>query len=156
MNVSSEPVSNLVVCGHGADRLVIEVIRRTHIDATDIWDGNWLASNIEVKAGVFTCALLCDLRADAFEKFRDELDVLVKNTAIIGGCAGFHTLEPWIDIQITSDGAGRSEMYTEIKSALRSGHQLNVVFQLDRNHLEGMLAQVQTICRKFPAFKNSK
>ena len=61
------------VGGHERERILLNVLGRSHPDATDYWDGNWLRTSIEARVGGFTAAFGADLRTDEFERFRSAL-----------------------------------------------------------------------------------
>lgn len=52
-DMSSEDFT-IVLGSPESDHLRLRVLRRTHADCADYWDGNWLSCLIEVRAGSFS------------------------------------------------------------------------------------------------------
>jgi hypothetical protein len=145
-------VTNLVISGDTGTYFNLTVHRRTYSDAMDIWDGNWLGCTVVGKAGPFGYSIGCDLRAEAFEQFRDQLERIVKASGVEIYYATFSSMEPWVDIRVTSTGSGRYDVGLELRSPLRSPHELRTGFVLTRDGVTGMYEQVRILCQRYPAF----
>jgi hypothetical protein len=62
-----------IIFGGAQNGITMSVMRRTHTGCTDYWDGNWLTTDVRVAIGGFRGRVDCDLRAEEFLKFRDDL-----------------------------------------------------------------------------------
>ena len=63
-----------MILGESAgDHVGIRVKRRTHPQAADYWDGNWVDAGISVVLRPWRGSYEASLRTDEFARFREEL-----------------------------------------------------------------------------------
>jgi hypothetical protein len=89
------------------DHLSIRVLGRVHPGADDFWDGNWLATPIEVTVGGFQGTVGASLRAEELQAFRDALKGLHSE---LKGEAVLESMEKWLTLRIAATSRGRLEV----------------------------------------------
>jgi hypothetical protein len=139
---------HLRIDGDGGQYLIIEVHYRSYPLAEDRWDGNWLNSAVEVRAGEFTGRVSCYLRADEFVRFRDELRKLYE---ALEGRAVFTTLENQLKLTLVGDGSGRIDLEGLLRDQAGLGNTLDFHFSLDQTYLPAVLARLDALLLSFPA-----
>jgi hypothetical protein len=72
-----------------------------HPDHRDYWDGNWLVSPIEVRAGGFTASVSAGLRVDELRDFREQAERLLSGEA---DTACLSSIEEWLTVTIERRG----------------------------------------------------
>jgi hypothetical protein len=72
-----------------------------HPDDRDYWDGNWLVSPIEVRAGAFTASVLAGLRVEELQSFRQEVELLLRGHA---DTARLASMEEWLSLSLHRRG----------------------------------------------------
>jgi hypothetical protein len=122
-------------------------VGRSHPAASDYWDGNWVRAVVEVAAGGFRGKVEGDLRADEFDAFRRELDLLGESLA---GIARFATMEGWLSISATGDGHGHIELSCEVCDQPGIGNTLAFRLALDQTYLRPLVAQLRQAMAKLP------
>jgi hypothetical protein len=133
----------------GAHRefLAITLLGRTHPEAHDYWDGNWVRATVEVVAGSFQGQVDGDLRADELATFHHEIAQLAESLA---GEARFTTMEDWLSINAAGDGRGHIELSCEIRDQPGIGNLLAFRLSLDQTDLRPMVAQLGRALSEFP------
>ena len=94
--------SALVISDAG-DAIVLRPLGRTHPGCIDYWDGNWLRTQIELRAGGIQGKIATDRRTDELAAFRDQLHAVY---ADLSGEARLVSLEDGIDLRAVGDGRG--------------------------------------------------
>lgn len=145
IHAASEDLSVVLGSPEG-DHLRLRVLRRTHADCSDYWDGNWLCCTIEVRAGSFSGEVGADLRADEFETFRDALRVLHQQLA---GEATFSTMEHWLTVKVVGDGRGHFKADCELREPWE-GTRLTFSLDFDQTELPNVVRDMNTVLRTFP------
>jgi hypothetical protein len=87
--------------GHPPNGVLIRVVERMHPDARDYWDGNWLVSPIEVRAGGFTASVLAGLRVEELMSFREQVQRLLLGDA---DTARLASMEEWLSLTVRRRG----------------------------------------------------
>jgi hypothetical protein len=72
-----------------------------HPDDRDYWDGNWLVSPIEVRAGGFVASVSAGLRVDELQEFRAQAERLLSGEA---ETACLSSIEEWLTVTIERRG----------------------------------------------------
>jgi len=139
-------------CGENAEFLCIRVQGRSHLGFTaDFWDGNWLRSEIEVRAGGFRCQTVADLRAEEFAPFHKQLLKLQKT---LGGEATFETLERQLTIHVHGDGRGHMKFKCVLLDQAGIGNKLDFVLESDQTFLAPAISDLGVIVESFPVVGN--
>lgn len=112
----------LVLGSTEADHLSIVVLGRAHPGATDYWDGNWIRSTLEVRAGGFTAHVTADLRAEELHRFAEGLHSINDNLI---GSAVLQSMEEWITLSIKCDPNGALEVSGEVTDEPGVGNRLS-------------------------------
>jgi len=129
----------------------IEVLRRERPEATDYWDGNWLASAIELAAGPWKGEFQASLRSDEFADFRGELQRLFDGEQ--GSTAEFKSMEPWLRLKVErSDDLGHITVSgaAQTQPFFNGQNVLQFVLELDQSYLPASLAGLADIVKQFP------
>src|SRR5690349_4321895 len=112
----------VVIRCSGGDFLTIKLFGRSHPEATDYWDGNWVRAAVEVAAGGFRGSVGGDVRAEELASFHDQFIQLQKS---LRGTAEFKTMEEWLSIRVPGDGKGHMELRCNIRDQSNSGNKLD-------------------------------
>lgn len=147
-----EPPPNslqLTVGPPGGDHLIVRPLRRSYPDCRDRWDGNWITSAIELRAGGFRGNVEASLRAEDFGAFREQLGRLHET---LEGEAAFDTMEEWLAIQIVGDGRGHLDVTCRVTDAPGTGNHLSFTLAFDQTWLPAMLRDLDAITDAFPTY----
>jgi hypothetical protein len=123
------------------------VIDRSHANAKDFWDGNWLNVRVLLAAGRFSGKLNGQLRADELASFYNELTNLYLT---LSGQARFSTVEGWLSFEITGDGKGHLTFKGEIMDEPGIGNDLKFKFELNQSFIPEVLSSIEKVIKAFP------
>src|SRR5262245_41114054 len=93
----------VAIRGEGGEFLTISLSSRSHPEATDYWDGNWIIASVEVQAGGFRGSVGGHLRTEELATFYGHLARVQES---LRGAAEFTTIEGWLSIRVDGDGRG--------------------------------------------------
>ena len=127
--------------------ILIDVTSRSHPDADDFDDGNWLNAKVLVKAGGFSGAINGQLRAEELTFFRDGLNKLYRS---LSGSAKFSTMEEWLSLEIDGDGKGHFALTGEIMDEVGLGNVLKFKFDFDQTFIPKVLNDLEKVIKTFP------
>ncbi len=130
-----------------SEHLRIEVLRRTHPNATDYWDGNWVSVHVGVRVGGFDGRADGDLRAEELHSFREQLARL---HATLKGEAVFRTREEWLSVRLVGDGRGHLDARGVLRDVPGTGNRLEFGFKLDQTDLPTTLNALEGVCAVYP------
>lgn len=130
-------------------KVEIEVLGRTHPDALDYWDGNWVPSFLHVEIPGFQADFMADLRTDEFQQFRDELKNM-RDT--LKGTAKLIHMEEVIQIEGVIDPLGMVWWKCRVCHPVGEGAVLTFDFHFDQTYLHGMIKDLNDILYEFPVF----
>jgi hypothetical protein len=133
--------------GEEAEFLRLTLHGRSHPDATDFWDGNWLDCTAEVAAGAFRGDLRRALRADELEAFRQQSAVLHDR---LTGEAVLDTMEEWLRVRVVGDGRGHLEASCRLCDDPAFGNTLDCRLHLDQTFLPAVLRQLDRALQTYP------
>lgn len=136
-----------LIISDSSDSIVIRPLDRTHPECVDYWDGNWLRTSIEIRAGAFQGAVIADLRTVEFASFRRQLDQVWRE---LNGEALFESLEHWIELRIVGDGRGHFELRGILHDGPGGGTTLHFFMHFDQTSIPGMVAALDRIAARFP------
>jgi hypothetical protein len=126
---------------------VLTVHGRSHPDATDFWDGNWLDCTAEVTAGAFHGRLDRSLRAGELDRFRGQLARLHET---LTGEAVLETMEHWLMIRVAGDGRGHLEASCRLCDGPALGNVLECRLSFDQTFLPTVVRQLETAMQTHP------
>jgi hypothetical protein len=135
------------VGGERREFLAITLLGRSHPDARDCWDGNWVRAAVEVAAGGFRGQVVGDLRVDELVALHRDLVQLVESLV---GEARFTTMEDWLTIDATGDGRGHIALSCEVRDRPGIGNLLTFRLTLDQTDLQPMVTQLGRALSEFP------
>lgn len=129
------------------DHLRISALRRCHPDQHDYWDGNWVESEIQVRASGFEGAFRANLRSEDFENFNRELTTLSKT---LSGKATFSTMEDQLTFTMEGDGRGHIQVSGQATDVVGVGNRLEFSLRMDQTYLPPILKALSVVLKKFP------
>lgn len=133
---------------HG-DHILIEIGGREHPSATDFDDGNWLVSQVSVRAGAFAGRFGCSLRSEESAAFLGELRQL-NNT--LTGEAVFQTLEEQLRVRVSTVGSlGGIIVTASARDQAGVGNLLEFHLEdYDQTDLGSLIADVEEVAAMYP------
>jgi hypothetical protein len=140
-------MSTIHLGGEQAEFLTLTIHGRSLPDATDYWDGNWLACTAEVSAGAFRGTLNGLLRNEDLSKFLHRLEALYER---LTGEALFDTLDGWLVLRLIGDGRGHVEVRGQLVDDPVGGNSLEFRLPLDQTDLSPLMAQIRAVLEQFP------
>lgn len=129
------------------DFLAIVVTGREHPDALDYWDGNWLISQVHVKAGSFRGDFFASLRAEDIVRLRDEAARCALDAR---GTFAFETMEEQLSVSAESDTLGHFAAIGIAKDAAGWGNELRFRLELDQTYLPSFVAELTAMVDAYP------
>ena len=132
--------------GHETGSLSVTVLMRSH-NADDYWDGNWVDSIVDVKAGGFTGRFGACLRAEEFQSFRDGL---AKIDSFESSAARFETMEGQLSIEIFGDKLGHLSAKCTALDQAGIGNRLSFELKFDQTDLTAIIRGLNLIISNFP------
>lgn len=144
---ASEHQPSVRIGSADGEHLTISVEGRMHPSTTDFWDGNWLISPVTISVGGFTGRISAGLRAEELLRFRKGLEGLYDS---LTGEATLDSLEEWVSLRITGDGAGHITADGTVADRPGMGNELHFRFELDQTYLPGVIAGLRQIESAFP------
>ncbi|WP_146185112.1 WapI family immunity protein [Flavobacterium pallidum] len=131
----------------------IEIIEYSYQSSETYWDGNWVNSNVSVKAGAFSGSFNACLMTIDFENFKNEL---VKLYEKLNGIAVFQTIESQVGIKIIGDGIGNLNAECIVLDNAGYGNILEFEINFDQSHIPKILNQLDKITVEFPIVGKTK
>ncbi len=134
-----------------AEYLTLTFHGRSLPQASDYWDGNWLACTAEVAAGAFRGSLDRLIRNEDIVRFHSGVVELHRR---LTGEALFDTLEGWFDLRLIGDGRGHVEARGRLRDDMVEGNVLEFRLEFDQTYLPGLLSQLKAAMEAFPVIGN--
>ena len=128
-------------------RIILKPLVRSHADAVDYWDGNWIDSTVVVVAGDFRGEYGACLRAEEFISFRRDLERLHEE---LRGQGRFHSMEEWVSIDLAGDGRGHFSGICCLRDRAGDGNRLECQVEFDQSDIPAMLDDLRKIETAFP------
>ncbi len=127
--------------------LTIVVQRRSNLDCTDYWDGNWVVVKVDVSVGGFRGSMTGDLRTDELARF---LEQLVQLQVSLQGTAEFQTMEDWLSIRASGDGCGHMTFECTVRDQPGIGNTLEFLLATDQTFTRSTVAELAAVVKRFP------
>jgi hypothetical protein len=131
----------------GGEFLIIALIGRSHPEACDYWDGNWVSASVELQAGGFHGSVGGHLRAEELAAFREQFAALQET---LRGAAEFRTMEGWLSIRVKGDGRGHMECQCVVRDQPGIGNTLDFTLATDQTFTRLTVAALVDAVRAFP------
>lgn len=131
----------------GGEFLSIVLIGRSHSEASDYWDGNWVTALVDLRAGGFRGSVGGHIRAEELAKFHDQL---VRLQELLLGSAEFTTMEGWISIQLEGNGQGHIKCHCIIRDEPGIGNTLDCRLATDQTFTRQTLRELTEAVKTFP------
>jgi hypothetical protein len=136
-----------IVVGRGNPEIRLRPLARSHAGATDYWDGNWVDTEISVRAGAFRGTWVACLRTDEFLGFRKDLERL---HAELKGTGGFRSMEEWLDLRLKGDGRGHFELHAVALDRAGDGNRLEFELTIDQTEINSIVNSLRDLEAVFP------
>jgi hypothetical protein len=120
---------------------------RTHPDADDYWDGNWLQASVTIQAGGFHGSVDGDLRTEELARFLEQLADVQKT---LSGTAEFHTMEEWLSIRVTGNGRGHMTIRCVVWDAPGVGNTLECQLTADQTFTKKTVEELAAAVKAYP------
>ena len=137
----------MVIGNESTNWVAVQVLARSHPGLQDYWDGNWVRSEVTLRAGAFSGRYDADLRTDEFARFRDELKAVFQ--PLIGN-ATFSSLEMWLAIELVGDGKGHFSGACQAMDTPGTGNRLTFSLAIDQTEIPSILRDLDSILSHFP------
>jgi len=138
---------NVAIHSEGGGLLTISLLGRSHLGASDYWDGNWVRAAVEVRAGGFRGTIGGDLRAEELAQFYDQFARLQES---LRGFAEFETMEDWLSIRVEGDGQGHMRCRCIIRDQSGIGNTLDCTLATDQTFTRDTVAELAAAVEAFP------
>ncbi len=138
---------HILIGPKSGDHVSIEVLRRERAGESDYWDGNWLETIVEVRAGAWAGKFPAHLRSDEFQAFRQEVARLYDR---LEGTAEFSPIEPWLMVRLVGNGRGGIAVEGEACDKIGTGNTLQFRGEIDQTYLPQLLKELDEVLRTFP------
>lgn len=104
----------------GTDEYKISIlfVGRTHPNANDFWDGNWLTCQIKIEIQGFIANFTANMRNNELEELSNSLAKLYNE---LKGIVEFRPLEPFIQFNFRIDKSGKIRVKCEAQYPLGVG-----------------------------------
>ena len=131
------------------DYLSFHVLRYTHPESTDFWDGNWVNMRVNIVVGDFKADVTADIRLDELVEFLTQLRSVHEQQR---GIARFRSMEGWleIDIDINAKGSGTISGMTKDSYARTQENSLKYTLKFERIDLSAPIKQLEATIGRFP------
>ncbi|HNV72631.1 MAG TPA: hypothetical protein PKO06_23180, partial [Candidatus Ozemobacteraceae bacterium] len=129
------------------EHVELTFIGRSHPDAADFWDGNWLGTRVTARAGGFRAAFEADLRAEEIGAFHEALVAMNRS---LSGDAEFLTLEQQVALTLSMNHTGQIAVSGTLTDQPGVGNQLLLSFEIDQTYLHDIITRLECILEAFP------
>ncbi len=143
-----------VIGRESSNFLKITINNYSFQNTDDYWDGNWLSVRINIKVGGFTGNYGAQLRNTDFIDFKKDLEKIYSN---LEGQALFHSMEDYLQINISGDGLGHFKadcMATDDPGI--DGNKLAFILAFDQTEIYDMTKMIDKIIENFPLRGNKR
>ncbi len=142
-------LNDLSVCigAREGEHVELTFIGRSHPDAADFWDGNWLGTRVSARTGGFRALYEADLRVEEIQAFHDALVTMHRT---LSGEAEFLTLEQQVALTLTMNHTGQIAVSGTLSDQPGVGNQLLFSFEIDQTFLHDIVVQFERVIEAFP------
>jgi hypothetical protein len=136
-----------IVIGSGSAEIRMRPMVRSHPGATDYWDGNWIDTELSVRAGAFRGTWMACLRAEELLGFRRDLERLHRD---LKGVGGFRSMEEWLNLRLEGDGRGHFGASAVALDRAGHGNRLEFEFMMDQTEIPPIVTSLRAVEERFP------
>jgi hypothetical protein len=140
-------VSQILVGDADRNFVLIEILSRERVSASDFWDGNWLIAYVRIRCGGFQGQVQASLRSEELVGLRDSLASLQADPS---KTASYTNMEDWLTLEFKADRLGHISLTGELIDAPGIGNRLAFGFDLDQSYLPAIVAQLDSAIQAFP------
>jgi hypothetical protein len=138
---------DILVGNVGGEHVQISLLSRSHSGHDDYWDGNWIASEVELRAGAYRASFRSDFRSEDFVSFHKSVCQLSET---LRGSAKFDTIEGQLALKLISDGLGHIRVEGTSLDVAGVGNRLNFHFDIDQTYLAGIVRSLEKSINTYP------
>lgn len=129
-------------------KIRIDILSRPYENADNIWDLNWLVTDLEIKIPGFTAKYSLYTTTNDFVRFYEELDKLYQS---LEGIAEFVTIESGIYLKATIERkTGKLIWSVEAQYPQGDGAILEFEFQSDQSYVYETIRGLKYIIKQYP------
>lgn len=137
-----------VIIGSGdSARIALRPLFRTHPDANDFWDGNWIDCKITVRAGAFQGSYVACLRTNELAALLRDVEHAYHDLA---GTISFRSMEEWVYIEMKGDGLGHFTGTCLCRDRAGGGNELRAEIEFDQTDLVTLRQQLAALLLTYP------
>ena len=129
------------------ENVVVDVLAYERAAVGELYDDNWLRTQIRVAAGGFRGKVSAAILTVDLVRFAKELKPLVTN---LSGTAEFSTLEEQLSLRVSCDKTGHVTLLGNIADRPGIGNRLHFTLRLDQSELGRSIQQLDAVIVKFP------
>lgn len=128
-------------------RLTIEVYCRSHPNAADYWDGNWLTVGVKAETTGFCADFPDSLHLSELQQFHQALTSLYQN---LDGQAELNAMDGFLELKAKPDPLGHVLWSVDLTHPAGWGAQLHFELPSDQSYLPGIISQIKAVLKSFP------
>jgi hypothetical protein len=138
---------DILVGNVDGEHVQISLMSRSHREHDDYWDGNWIASEVELRTGAYRASFRSDFRSEDFVSFHQSVCQLSET---LRGSARFDTMEGQLAFELIGDGRGHIRVEGTSLDVVGVGNRLNFRFDIDQTYLAGIIRSLEKSIRTYP------
>jgi hypothetical protein len=137
----------ILVGNAGGEHVQISLMSRSHPGYDDYWDGNWIASEVELRIGAYRASFRSDFRSEDFVSFHQSVCRLSET---LRGSARFDTMEGQLALELIGDGRGHIRVEGISLDVVGVGNRLNFHFDIDQTYLARIVRSLEKSISMYP------
>ena len=141
-----------LLIGSASEHAAIRIRRYAIAEPENNWDANALDCVVDVRGGAFRGRFAVTFWTQDFVRLREGIERLDRD---LEGEAAFETIEEQIHVRLTCNRLGHVAIAVKAMDVAGLGNRLTVSFESDQTMFAGVLAQLESIVRRFPVWRGS-
>lgn len=129
------------------EHVQINLLSRSHPECDDYWDGNWIASEVELRTGAYRASFRSDFRSEDFTSFHQSVCQLSET---LRGFAKFDTMEGQLALELIGDGRGHIRVEGTSLDVAGVGNRLDFHFDIDQTYLSRIVRSLEKSISMYP------
>ncbi len=133
--------------GESDDFLSFKALGRSHPEATDSSDGNWLRIWAKVSVGDFQGNVSGDIHLVELQAFSNAISQFHET---LTGEALLEVWEGWLKLRVSADKLGQIQLSGFLKNGFYLENSLNFVLYTDQTFLTTPIKQIKCVLKEYP------
>jgi len=138
---------DILVGDASGEHVKISLLSRNHPECDDYWDGNWIASEVELHAGAYRASFRSNFRAEEFAFLHQSV---CQFSETLCGSARFDTMEDQLAFELIGDGRGHIRVEGTSLDVVGVGNRLSFHFEIDQTYLVGIVRSLEKSISTYP------